>query len=162
MKNSIIQGLHTIENGVIVVLALAATVLLFGNAVARYVFQDSLHWAEEVVRLIFVWSMFLAITSSFIRNEHIGFRTIIERNAVLRLISTLLYDATLATVGAVVLYHGWGYNQLTGAVPLAGTGLPTAFFLVPGVLAGAIWFFVGAARFVRHASNAARKRGSPT
>lgn len=65
------------------------------------------------------------------------------------LISTLLYDATLATVGAVVLYHGWGYNQLTGAVPPAGTGLPTAFFLVPGVLAGAIWFFVGAARFVR-------------
>lgn len=162
MKKSIMQGLHTIENTVIVALALTATVLLFGNAMARYVFQGSLHWAEEVVRLIFVWSMFLAITTSFIRNEHIGFHTIVERNVVLRLTSTLLYDATLATVGGVVLYHGKSYNRLTGAVPLAGNGLPTALFLVPGVLAGAIWFSVGTLRFVRHALNAARKRGALT
>ncbi len=159
MSNKFVRSLHIAEQSVVVVLALSATTIMFGNAIARYAFRDALSWAEEVVRLIFVWAMFFAITSAFVRNQHIGFTALVERNAVLRAISGLLYEATLGVVGAIVVYHGLRYTHLTGGVPLAATNLPTALFLIPGLLAGAVWAAVGSVRLVRRVVGLARGRG---
>ena len=149
MSNTFFHSLHIAEKIVVVALALAATTVMFGNAIARYAFRDALSWAEEVVRLIFVWAMFFAITSGFVRNQHIGFTALVERHGALRLISGLLYEATLCAVGFIVVYHGLRYTRLTGSVPLAATNWPTSLFLIPGLLAGAAWTAVGATRLVR-------------
>ena len=64
---------------ILVVLGVSATVIMFANAVGRYVFNTSFVWAEELIRILFVWGMFIAITDSFINNEHIGFRNFAEQ-----------------------------------------------------------------------------------
>ena len=68
-----------IEIAVLTVLGVAATLLMFGNSIMRYIFGTSLVWAEEVIRLMFVWSMFIAVTTAFFRNEHIGFDNLAKK-----------------------------------------------------------------------------------
>jgi TRAP-type C4-dicarboxylate transport system permease small subunit len=131
------------EVSVLIIFGISMTLIMFSNAVARYVFDSSFTWAEEVVRILFVWSMFIAITTGFIRNQHIGFTTLAEKNPHLKFVSTLLYKVVLAVVGGVVAWYGYQYNTMIGDVPLAGTNWPTALFLIPGIGAGVVWAGVG-------------------
>ncbi len=150
--------LQRLEIAVLLILGIAAVMVMFGNSVARYVFQHSFTWAEEVVRILFVWSMFIAITTGFIRNQHIGFLSLVGQKPWLWFISRIMYKGVLAYVGFVVAYYGMSYNSLVGHVPLAGTNFPTALFLIPGIIAGFAWMLIGAAGFIQLIAAAVRRR----
>ena len=54
---------HFIDKGLEFIcgaLLVEIVVLLFANVIARYVFAESLHWADEVVRYSFTWLSFLS------------------------------------------------------------------------------------------------------
>lgn len=47
---------------VLLVLLLISMILVLGvQIIARYVFQNSLTWSEELVRYLFIWSSFLGV-----------------------------------------------------------------------------------------------------
>jgi len=143
------EGLaRRVEITVLAILGVASTLLMFGNSVARYLFGRTLVWAEEVIRLMFVWSMFIAVTTAFFRNEHIGFDNLAKRPGPLNFVYRVVYAACLAAVGGILAFFGFRYNAMTGAVPLPATNLPTALFMWPGILAGATWAVLGAYRLV--------------
>ena len=150
MKNikSIMKGFGTIELYVLALFGISETLIMFSNAIGRYFFEYTFPWAEEVTRIIFVWSMFLAITAAFIRNQHIGFTAFSQKNRLTKLVSEIIYDLTLLLIGFIMARYGWNYNVVTGQVPLPGTDLPTSVFLLPGVLAGVVWTFTGAFRLI--------------
>ena len=131
------------EGYVLVVAGTTATLIMFFNAVLRYGINYTWVWAEEVVRILFVWTMFLAITMSFIRGEHIGFGNLMEKNKIGRTIRDILNAGCLITVGGLVAWYGWIYNGFVGEVKLAGTDLPTMVFVIPGILAGISWVGIG-------------------
>lgn len=69
----------------------------------RYVFNESIDWADEVSRLAFVWSIFLAIPLGVRQGAHIGIDVIVEKlpRAVawqLRRIAALLSAAMMGAV----------------------------------------------------------------
>lgn len=132
-----------IEIAILLICGLSATIIMFGNAVGRYVFGTSFSWAEEVVRILFVWSMFLAITTGFIRNQHIGFQSLIEKHPIIQFLSTLIYGVIPVFVGFVITVYGYRYNVMIGSVPLAGTNWPTSLFLLPGIFSGVAWMGIG-------------------
>jgi len=140
------EKLLVLESAVLVVLAVGATLIMFGNAGSRYLFRTSFSWADELIRLIFVWSMFIAITTGFMRNQHISFSAVAHLNDVTKGITDVLYDVILVLVGTIVTYYGRRYMNLTGSVRLPGTELPTALLLLPGVLSGAAWVLLGTTR----------------
>jgi TRAP-type C4-dicarboxylate transport system permease small subunit len=121
---------------------------MFGNAVSRYIFHYSFVWAEEVIRILFVWVMFIAITAAFIRNEHIGFDNLAKKSGPLNVIYRAAYAICLLAVGGILAFYGFRYNVMTGSVPLAATNLPTAIFNWPGIIAGAVWAILGAWRLI--------------
>jgi TRAP-type C4-dicarboxylate transport system permease small subunit len=138
-----------IELAVLTALGLAATLIMFGNAVLRYLLGSSLIWAEEVIRIVFVWAMFVAITGAFFRNEHIGFDNLIKKGGVPQLVHRVVYALCLLGVGAILAFEGYRYNAMTGDVPLAATDLPTALFMWPGIASGAVWAVLGLYRLAR-------------
>lgn len=138
--------LHKLELGVLTIMGVAATLIMFFNAVLRYAFDSSLMWGEEAIRILFVASMFLAITMSFARDEHVGFDALMQTTRLGRLVRSLGCALSLIVVGAITAYYGYAYNTLVGDTPLPGTDLPTAVFLVPGVIAGVVWVLIGIAR----------------
>ncbi len=136
-------GLRKLEVGILTVGGIAATLVMFTNAVLRYAFESSLIWAEEFVRIVFVWTMFFAITTSFARCEHIGFDALMRSTRIGRRLQEILYGVSLACVGGLMAYYGYDYNMMTGDVVLPGTNLPTSVFLLPGIIAGGVWVLIG-------------------
>lgn len=136
-------SLGKIEMGVLSALGIAATLIMFVNAASRYLFKTTFVWAEEVIRILFVWSMFIAVTTSFLRNDHIGFDGFAKRKGLPNLIYRLVYALSLIGVGGILCVYGFKYNGFTGSVPLSGTNLPTAVLMLPGIIAGAVWVLLG-------------------
>lgn len=50
-----------LEESILVFLLVAMTCIMGIQITARYVFQNSLTWSEELVRYMFVWSAFLGV-----------------------------------------------------------------------------------------------------
>jgi TRAP-type C4-dicarboxylate transport system permease small subunit len=136
------------EIAIYTLLGVAMTLLMFGNAVLRYLFDSSIVWSEEVIRIFFVFAMFVAITGGFIRNEHIGFDNIARIPGACRLIHRLVTNLGLLVVGGLLAFHGGRFTLMTGDVPLPATNLPTYLFMWPGVAAGVAWSALGAWRLI--------------
>lgn len=138
-----IKMLKRLEAAALTLLGASMTLVMIVNVVMRYVFESSLIWAEEYVRIAFVWAMFIAITTGFLRNEHIGFGNLMNRTRASSLVRETLYGAALVAVGGITAYYGNIYSGYTGSVSLAGTDLPTAVLLLPGIVAGGVWVVMG-------------------
>lgn len=138
-----------IELAALTVFGVLATLIMFGNSLGRYVFGTTFVWAEEIIRLLFVWSTFISITTGFVRSEHIGFDGLAKKEGALNVIYRAVYAVSLIVVGGIVAYYGFIYCSMTGDVPLAATNLPTSLFMWPGVVSGAIWLLLGLYRLGR-------------
>jgi TRAP-type transport system small permease protein len=113
----------------------------------RYVFNSSLHWADEVSRLCFVWTMFLAIPLGLKSGAHIGVDILTARlPAALRdglaRVVALLGAALMALVAweaALMAHDQW--DEL-----MASADASAAWFIVPIALCGVhgalhlLWF----------------------
>lgn len=151
MSNDKPKGLsmwRRIEMAVYVVLGIAMTVLMFSNAVMRYVFDSSIVWSEEIIRVMFVLAMFIAITGGFIRNEHIGFDSLAKIPGACNFIYKVVTGVCLIVVGGLLAYEGGRFTLMTGDVPLPATNLPTSLFMWPGVIAGGVWVVIGLVKIV--------------
>lgn len=143
VPEKMVRIIEKIEKILLVVLGVSATLLMFVNALSRYLLSITIVWAEEVIRVLFVWAMFIAITSSFIRGEHIGFDGLAKKNKVFHFISDFSYGIFLMLTGFLLAFFGYKYAAITGSVPLPATNLPTSIFMWPGIIAGAVWFGFG-------------------
>jgi TRAP-type C4-dicarboxylate transport system permease small subunit len=65
---------------VIMVIILTTMVgLVFGNVVARYVFNSAITWAEEVARFLFVWLTFVGASFGLLKGLHLGMDMVVAR-----------------------------------------------------------------------------------
>jgi TRAP-type C4-dicarboxylate transport system permease small subunit len=53
--------------------------LVFGNVVARYVFNSAITWAEEVARFLFVWLTFVGASFGLMKGLHLGMDMVVVR-----------------------------------------------------------------------------------
>ncbi|WP_251975731.1 TRAP transporter small permease [Salinicola avicenniae] len=60
------------EEGLVGLLILSASLVLFANVIARYVFNDGFSWAEELVRYQIVWMVMLGASVAARQGIHIG------------------------------------------------------------------------------------------
>ncbi|MEO8281424.1 MAG: TRAP transporter small permease [Ideonella sp.] len=87
-------------------IAVAAMVGVVSAQVAlRYGFNKSLDWADEVARLAFVWSIFLAIPLGVRQGAHIGIDIVVEKLPPLP--KRALRRAGAATSAAMMLAIAW-------------------------------------------------------
>ena len=86
---------------------LSASIILFANVVARYVFNLGFAWAEELVRYQIVWMVFIGASLAARQGIHIGV-DILVKMAPRRLakLITLVINAISVVFCVVVLYYG--------------------------------------------------------
>lgn len=65
-KNVSIEGLFC------VVLLCLMTIFMFSEVVARYVFGNSIYWAEELVRYLFIWFIFVSASYCVKMRSHVS------------------------------------------------------------------------------------------
>jgi TRAP-type C4-dicarboxylate transport system permease small subunit len=81
------MGVHMTAKGILprileVIMVTILTImvgLVFGNVVARYVFNSAITWAEEVARFLFVWLTFVGASFGLMKGLHLGMDMVVVR-----------------------------------------------------------------------------------
>ncbi|GJD51494.1 hypothetical protein OPKNFCMD_4249 [Methylobacterium crusticola] len=136
--------LRTVQ--VLAALALAADLLVVAAAVLwRFLFGDSLEWADEVARMLLILVAFLGGAAAVAHGQHVGIRivrdSVPEGGRRLMEAGGLLVElgVALALAACAVSYAGTAATQVT---PF---GLPQNLFIYPLVMGGACMaVFIGA------------------
>lgn len=113
-----------IEEAVIALLLSSASLILFVNVVARYVFNTGLVWAEEVVRYQIIWLVFIGGSVAARKGIHIGVEAVLHLlpDAMARLLRIavaalcVLFCALLVYYGADLVAQTRMFGQKTPAM----------------------------------------------
>lgn len=121
---------------------IAASAVMIGivtlQIVLRYAFNSSIDWSDELSRLLFVWSMFLAIPLGIREGAHVGIELLVAHiPAAAR--ARLLKACALASAAmmAVVCWQAVKISMLTWDEMMQSTNLSTNWFMVPVAIAAA-------------------------
>jgi TRAP-type C4-dicarboxylate transport system permease small subunit len=81
-------------------------VVVSAQVIIRYIFNDSLDWADEVSRIAFVWTIFLAIPLGIRDGTHVGIEILVKRfpNNLQKIVSC----ATNVLAAVLMLIIFWG------------------------------------------------------
>jgi TRAP-type C4-dicarboxylate transport system permease small subunit len=115
---------------VFIVISLSAMVLMvFTNAVLRYVFNKSLPETEEFSRFCFVWTVFLGIIAAYKDREHVSVNLLIDslQGTPKKIIKVIARVITFFALG-FILYGGIEYTKHASTYVTAATG--TNFALI--------------------------------
>lgn len=98
--------LSRLEEILIGSLILVASLILFVNVVARYVFNLGLPWAEELVRYQIVWMVFVGASVAARQGIHIGVDILVKMapSSVAKLITLAINAIAVAFCGVLVFY----------------------------------------------------------
>ncbi|MEC5385987.1 TRAP transporter small permease [Uliginosibacterium sp. H3] len=103
---TMLDALHRINYWTLVLLVTLMVVLVFAQVVARYLLNSSIDWADELSRLAFVWSIFLAIAMAIREHLHIGMVMLTERlPEAYRVMLARLMDGIAAGMMCIVCYE---------------------------------------------------------
>lgn len=129
MKRTVDRLFAAIEMLLAVALA-AMVVMVFGNVVLRYLFNDGIIVSEELSRFLFLWLTFLGAVVVLRRGGHLGFKTLVQLLPRLgRLLCRALADTLALVVCAIFLWGAWpqALTNMDNASPVSGLPLGLAY-----------------------------------
>ncbi|EHJ93234.1 Putative TRAP transporter small permease protein [Vreelandella boliviensis LC1] len=94
------------------VILVALIVSVSCNVVGRALFNNSLPWADELARMLFVWLVFIGAAAAFSRYEHIAVDALVRR-LPLRIAHMLYLLQHLIITGLMVVMIWGGYQVLS-------------------------------------------------
>jgi len=137
-----LKFLNKIEEYFIGIGILAITVILFLNVVLRYVFNDSIEWAEEVTRYGIIWITFIGASVCIYKGAHLGIDTLIlalEKRGIKALtfivrILTIVFSIVFLILSTQITMKIYGTGQLSAVMRLpmylVYAALPVSGFLM--------------------------------
>jgi TRAP-type transport system small permease protein len=133
----VIAGLDVAVGWSLVVMISVMVAIVSAQVALRYMLNSSIDWADELARLCFVWSIFLAIPLGLKGGAHIGIEMVAARlparlkravACVVALVGACLL-LLVAWESAVMAWDQW--DELMASMPASA-----AWFLVPLAIAG--------------------------
>lgn len=120
----------------VVILGAAAMVaVVSAQVVMRYVFNGSFDWADEVSRIAFVWTIFLAIPLGIKDGTHVGIELLVKRFSagVQRLLARVM-AALSALMMTVVFWTSIVVALATWSERLGSIDVTSSVFFFPVIL----------------------------
>lgn len=108
-------------SAVTAILAGLLATLVMVNVAGRYLFGTGLTWAEELSRLLFVWTVFLGAYIALCRKGHMAIVMVVDRmppqlRRVVALVSWVLvlaFICVIAFTGFRLALATWGFGRMT-------------------------------------------------
>lgn len=123
---------------VVTVCAAIMVVVVFAQVVMRYVFNGSFDWADEVSRIAFVWTIFLAIPLGMRDGTHVAIEMGVARLApTLRRLVSRIMSAAAAVMMSVVFWMTIGVALATWSERLGAINITSSVFFFP-IIVGAL------------------------
>lgn len=133
-KNTAVFALKIIVSIVMVCMVL----MVFSNALLRYLFNSGIAEFEELSRYAFIWVATLGAVIAYYQNKHVGVDLVIEKlHGAARLVMLMIGELLVVLALVMLIYGSWGYyistyTQDSAALPIP-LGIITITPLVMGV-----------------------------
>jgi TRAP-type C4-dicarboxylate transport system permease small subunit len=134
-------GLGTAIEWIVAALCGSLVLVVFANVIARYFLQTGLLWAEEVSRLIFVWTVFLGSHIAWRRKAHLAITFISDRlppawrraNLIVASLLIIVFLVAVVWGGLTLVSQTLEFGRVT---PILGISAAWGYLSVPvaGVL----------------------------
>ena len=112
--------------------------IVTAQVVLRYLFNTSIDWSEEVSRLLFVWSMFLAIPLGIREGAHVGIELLTSHIPEgPRAVLAKLCAAVAAAMMLVVVWQTIKVSQVTWDELMQSLNISSGWFMVPVAISAA-------------------------
>lgn len=134
MFDRLLPAWRRLTENLIALLMLAMVVLVFGNVVMRYAFNDGLVLSEELSRWFFVWMTFLGAAVGLYERAHLGTDMLLARlPAPARRALIVLSLLLMLGVTGVMLKGSWAQLQINLEVEAPVSGASMAWLYGAGV-----------------------------
>ncbi|MCY1299581.1 TRAP transporter small permease [Sinorhizobium sp. GL28] len=127
----------------IALLLAGMVVLVFGNVVLRYAFNQGITVSEELSRMFFVWLTFLGAVVAMREHGHLGVDTLIKRlPPTAAKVAVLLGHALMLYATWLMISGSWAQTLINLHVGAPATGLSMGFFYGAGLAFGVPAFLI--------------------
>jgi TRAP-type C4-dicarboxylate transport system permease small subunit len=134
----VLDGIDRLARWVIVAASAAMITIVTLQVMLRYGFNSSIDWSEEISRLLFVWSMFLAIPLGIREGAHVGIELLVAHiSAATRAQLARACALGGAAIMVVVFWQALKVAALTWDEMMQSVNLSTNWFMVPVAVAAA-------------------------
>ena len=134
----ILDAVDRLARWVIVAASAAMIAIVTLQVALRYGFNTSIDWSDEISRLLFVWSMFLAIPLGIREGAHVGIELLVAHiPAAARAQLAKACALGGAALMVVVLWQAVKVAELTWDEMMQSVNLSTNWFMVPVAVAAA-------------------------
>jgi len=136
------RALGALDHGVTALLLLAVgtmVTVVSAQVLLRYGFNRSIDWADEVSRLAFVWSIFLAVPLGVRQGAHIGIDLVVLKCAPVVQRALRRAAATVsAAMMAAIAWAAWGVAREQWDELMSTLDWSVGWFIVPVGLGAAL------------------------
>jgi len=134
----------------LVVMLSAMVIMVFGNVVLRYGFNDSIISSEELSRFLFIWITFLGAIVTLRENAHLGVDTVV-RKLGMRGKKTAAILSNLMMIGccALMFYGTLKQHTINASTRSAVTEIPMIWVYGVGYVASIAMTLILLGKLVR-------------
>ena len=124
-------------------LLIGLAIVVVAAVVARYLFNASFIWYDEVASVMLAWICFYGAAYAALRRRHLGFEgVLLGMPLALRRIAFFLGEAVVYLVFAVLAYAGWFILEVMGSETLVSLPWVPLWFTQSAVPVGAALFML--------------------
>jgi TRAP-type C4-dicarboxylate transport system permease small subunit len=106
----IIENLEKVFSVILVLFTIAMFVIVFFNVFMRFIMNNSIGWADELSRFIFVWISFLGAVLAYKADEHVGLSFIVDKIKSFRVKKIIMIIQNLIALTVLFILTFYGYK----------------------------------------------------
>lgn len=126
--DKIVKVMYKILKVILCVVLISMVAILMAHVIARYIFNNSLTWSEELLKILLVWFGLLSVSVLAARREHVSI--VVFKEHMPKKVSDFLTKVTqiiTVLICLVVIYVGMKYVISAGYRPTPALRLPYGY-----------------------------------
>lgn len=134
-KKGSLNFLNNLEEIILVIMFTSMVLVIFGQIIMRYIFNNSLSWSEELGKFLFVWMSWIGISIGAKRKEHIKITMFVDKcSSNSAMICNILSEIIVFVICLLTAYYGMKLVLSQAYVLFAGMGISMSWGYLSVVL----------------------------
>jgi len=128
------EFIEQIYNWILIMLTISMFLTVTYNVFMRFVINQSVGWADELSRFLFIWTSFIGAVMAFKNDEHVGLSFMVDRirsSAVKRAIAIFRQCLIFMLLGFITWYGYIASSTVMNVSPALSIPMSFIYLIVP-------------------------------
>ena len=141
--------LEKVYNIILILLTVSMFIIVGYNVFMRFVINQSVGWADELSRFLFIWTSFIGAVIAFRDDEHVGLSFAVDKikSQGIRRIIAVLQQVLILLVLGVLTWNGYvALGTVMNVSPALSIPMSVIYAVIP--VTGFLMFLIGIGKVV--------------